>query len=134
MTELSALVRLLLIAGFETTVNAIGNGMRWLLADRGQWELLAADTSSAAAVAEEVLRFDPPVQQTARVALESAQVGDVVVAKNQWVITLLAAANRDPEVYLNPAISTSPARIRWSIWPFREGFITASAHHLPGWI
>jgi cytochrome P450 len=133
VTELSALVRLLLIAGFETTVNAIGNGMRWLLADRGQWELLAADTSSAAAVAEEVLRFDPPVQQTARVALESAQVGDVVVAKNQWVITLLAAANRDPEVYLNPAISTSPARIRWSIWPFREGFITASAHHLPGW-
>ena len=36
--ELAALVRLLLIAGFETTVNAIGNGMRWLLADREQWE------------------------------------------------------------------------------------------------
>lgn len=100
--ELSALVRLLLIAGFETTVNAIGNGMRWLLADREQWELLVADTGRAAAVAEEVLRFDPPVQQTARVALEPVQVGDVLVARNQWVITLLAAANRDPEVYPEP--------------------------------
>jgi cytochrome P450 len=104
VAELSALVRLLLIAGFETTVNAIGNGTRWLLADREQWELLVGDTGRAAAVAEEVLRFfDPPVQQTARVAREPVQVGDVLVARNQWVITLLAAANRDPEVYPEPA-------------------------------
>jgi cytochrome P450 len=101
-TELSALVRLLLIAGFETTVNAIGNGMHWLLADRAQWELLVANPERSPAVVEEVLRFDPPVQQTARVALQPAEVGNVVVAKNQWVITLLAAANRDPEVYPEP--------------------------------
>jgi cytochrome P450 len=101
-TELAALVRLLLIAGFETTVNAIGSGMRWLMADREQWELLVADPDRAPAVAEEVLRFDPPVQQTARVAHQPVQVGDVVVARNQWVITLLAAANRDPEVYPEP--------------------------------
>jgi cytochrome P450 len=80
--ELSALVRLLLIAGFETTVNAIGNGMRWLLADREQWELLVADPERSPGVVEEVLRFDPPVQQTARVAIQVAEVGDVVVAKN----------------------------------------------------
>ncbi len=101
-TELAALVRLLLIAGFETTVNAIGSGMRWLMADREQWELLVADPTLAPAVAEEVLRFDPPVQQTARVAHEPVQIGDVVVARNQWMITLLAAANRDPEVYPEP--------------------------------
>jgi cytochrome P450 len=100
--ELSALVRLLLIAGFETTVNAIGNGMRWLLADREQWELLVEDPSRAPAVAEEVLRFDPPVQQTARVAHQPVQIGEELVARNQWVITLLAAANRDPEVYPAP--------------------------------
>jgi cytochrome P450 len=100
--ELSALVRLLLVAGFETTVNAIGNGMHWLLANREQWELLVEDTNRAAAVAEEVLRFDPPVQQTARVAHEPVQVADVLIARNQWVITLLAAANRDPEVYSEP--------------------------------
>ena len=100
--ELSALVRLLLIAGFETTVNAIGSGMRWLLADREQWELLVEDPERSPAVVEEVLRFDPPVQQTARVASQPTEVGDVLVAKNQWVITLLAAANRDPDVYPEP--------------------------------
>jgi len=100
--ELSALVRLLLIAGFETTVNAIGSGMRWLLADPEQWELLVHDPERSPAVAEEVLRFDPPVQQTARVARQPTEVGDVVVAMNQWVITLLAAANRDPDVYPAP--------------------------------
>jgi len=84
--ELAALVRLLLLAGFETTVNAIGNGMRWLLADREQWELLVADPSRAEAVAEEVLRFDPPVQQTVRVAHADVELGGVTIAKNQWVL------------------------------------------------
>jgi cytochrome P450 len=100
--ELSALVRLLLLAGFETTVNAIGNGMHWLLADREQWDLLVKDPGRAPAVVEEVLRFDPPVQQTARVANQPTEVGEVLIVKNQWVITLLAAANRDPEVYPDP--------------------------------
>ena len=100
--ELSALVRLLLIAGFETTVNAIGNGMHWLLANPEQWDLLAKDPGRAPAVVEEVLRFDPPVQQTARVANQPTEVGNVLVTKNQWVITLLAAANRDPEAYPEP--------------------------------
>jgi len=100
--ELSALVRLILIAGFETTVNAIGNGMHWLLADRDQWDLLVKDPGRAPAVVEEVLRFDPPVQQTARVANQATEVGEVLIVKNQWVITLLAAANRDPEVYPDP--------------------------------
>ena len=100
--ELSALVRLLLIAGFETTVNAIGNGMHWLLANPAQWDLLVKDPGRAPAVVEEVLRFDPPVQQTARVANQPTEVGNVLVTRNQWVITLLAAANRDPEAYPEP--------------------------------
>lgn len=100
--ELAPLVRLLLLAGFETTVNAIGNGVRWLLADREQWQLLVDDPSRAAATAEEVLRFDPPVQQTARVAHADLELGGVALEKNHWVITLLAAANRDPEVYPQP--------------------------------
>lgn len=100
--ELAPLVRLLLLAGFETTVNAIGNGMRWLLADREQWELLVEDPTRAEAVADEVLRFDPPVQQTARVAHHDVELGGVVLGKNQWVITILAAANRDPDVFSDP--------------------------------
>jgi cytochrome P450 len=100
--ELGPLVRLLLIAGFETTVNAIGSGVRWLLADRDQWDLLVKEPERAPAVAEEVLRFDPPVQQTARVAHLDIEVGGVPLKKNQWVIPLLAAANRDPEAYPEP--------------------------------
>jgi cytochrome P450 len=91
--ELGPLVRLLLLAGFETTVNAIGNGVRWLL---------TADPTRAAAVTEEILRFDPPVQQTARVANADIAVGGIDLRRNQWVVTLLAAANRDPEVYDEP--------------------------------
>ena len=100
--ELGPLVRLLLIAGFETTVNAIGSGMRWLLNDRDQWELLVKEPERAPAVAEEVLRFDPPVQQAVRVALTETEVAGFPIRKNQWIIPVLAAANRDPEVYPEP--------------------------------
>lgn len=103
--ELSSLVGLLLLAGFETTVNAIGNGVRALLADREQWELLVADPSRASAVAEEVLRFDPPVQQTARVLLTATgpvELAGVPVPRGQWVLLMLAAANRDPAVFADP--------------------------------
>jgi cytochrome P450 len=100
--ELGPLVRLLLIAGFETTVNAIGSGVRWLLNDRDQWELLVKEPERAPAVAEEVLRFEPPVQQTARVAHTETEVAGIPIRRNQWIIPLLAAANRDPEVYPEP--------------------------------
>jgi len=63
---LGPLCRLLLVAGFETTVNAIGNGVRALLATPVQWQLLVDDPDLAPAVFEEVLRYDPPVQLTAR--------------------------------------------------------------------
>jgi cytochrome P450 len=100
--ELGPLVRLLLIAGFETTVNAIGSGVRWLLNDRDQWELLVKEPERAPAVAEEVLRFEPPVQQAVRVALTETEVAGFPIRKNQWIIPVLAAANRDPEVYPEP--------------------------------
>jgi cytochrome P450 len=100
--ELGPLVRLLLIAGFETTVNAIGSGMRWLLNNRDQWELLVKEPERAPAVAEEVLRFEPPVQQAVRVALTQTEVAGFPIRKNQWIIPVLAAANRDPEVYPEP--------------------------------
>ena len=103
--ELSSLVGLLLLAGFETTVNAIGNGVQALLADRQQWELLVEDPSRAEAVVEEVLRFAPPVQQTARVRLSSSEpteLAGVPVPPGQWILLMLAAANRDPAVFTDP--------------------------------
>lgn len=103
--ELSSLVGLLLLAGFETTVNAIGNGVRALLTNREQWEQLVDDPSLAPVVVEEVLRYDPPVQQTARVLLsasEPVELAGVPVLPGQWLVVMLAAANRDPEVFTDP--------------------------------
>ena len=101
--ELRPMCSLLLIAGFETTVNLIGNGVRALLAHPEQWEMLRADPSLAAGAVEEVLRWDPPVQETARLSFRDTEIGGVPVHVNQAVVLLLAAANRDPAVFVDPS-------------------------------
>jgi cytochrome P450 len=94
---------LLLVAGFETTVNLVGNAVNALLAHPQQWADLCADPAGlAAAVVEETLRYDPPVQRTARCALEDLPLSGRAVERGQFVVTLLGAANRDPEVYPDP--------------------------------
>lgn len=111
--ELRPMCSLLLIAGFETTVNLIGNAVRALLAHPEQWEMLRADPSLAADAVEEVLRWDPPVQETARLSFEATELGGAPVRVNQAVVLLLAAANRDPAEFVDPArfdiTRTSPA-------------------------
>jgi len=101
--EMLPMCVLLLVAGFETTVNLIGNGVAALLAHPDQWAALRADPETMASkVVEEVLRFDPPVQRTARVALETVELEGREVRKGQLVVTLIGGANRDPEVYTDP--------------------------------
>jgi P450-derived glycosyltransferase activator len=101
--ELLPMCVLLLVAGFETTVNLVGNAVNALLRHPAQWEALCADPAGLAAGAvEETLRWDPPVQRTARCALEDLELEGQAVAAGQFVVTLLAAANRDPEVYPDP--------------------------------
>ncbi len=74
--EMLPMCVLLLVAGFETTVNLIGNGVAALLANPDQWAALCADPQGMApAVVEEVLRYDPPVQRTGRVALGGVAAG-----------------------------------------------------------
>jgi cytochrome P450 len=73
--ELRSLCALLLIAGFETTVNLIGNAVNALLDHPDQWAALCADPAGLADRAvEETLRFDPPVQRTSRFALEPLEL------------------------------------------------------------
>ncbi|HEY1489045.1 MAG TPA: cytochrome P450, partial [Micromonosporaceae bacterium] len=89
--------------GFETTVNLIGNGVLALLDHPEQWAALCADPEAMAPKAvEEALRYDPPVQRTGRVALEDLELEGRTLRKNQFVVTLIGAANRDPEVYDRP--------------------------------
>jgi P450-derived glycosyltransferase activator len=101
--EMLPMCVLLLVAGFETTVNLIGNAVNALLDHPEQWEALCADPAAMAERAiEETLRFDPPVQRTMRVALEPLELEGKPVRRGQWVVTLIGAANRDPETYADP--------------------------------
>ena len=110
--ELVSMCSLLLVAGFETTVNLIGNGVLALLAHPEQWQALCRRPDLAAGAVEEVLRFDPPVQRTARVAHEATELAGRPVRRGQAVLLLLGGANRDPEVFEDPArfdVTRTPA-------------------------
>jgi cytochrome P450 len=102
--ELVPMCSLLLVAGFETTVNLIGNGTLALLRNPDQWSRLVRDPSRAPAAVEEMLRYDPPVQRTARVAHEELEVAGHRVRRGQVVLTLIGGANRDPAVFDAPAV------------------------------
>jgi len=93
---------LLLIAGHETTVNLIGNGLRALLANPDQFQRLQQDSGLIETAVEELLRFDGPVQLTGRVVVEATRVADVQMEAGQFVMLLLGAANRDPEQFPDP--------------------------------
>ncbi|RZU48385.1 hypothetical protein EV385_0099 [Krasilnikovia cinnamomea] len=101
--EMLPMCSLLLVAGFETTVNLIGNAVHALLGHPRQWADLCADPAGLAGPAiEETLRWDPPVQRTARCAQQDVELEGRTVAKGKFVVTLLGAANRDPEVWREP--------------------------------
>jgi P450-derived glycosyltransferase activator len=101
-TEMLSMCVLLLVAGFETTVNLVSNAVLALLGHPRQWQALCADPGLAARAAEEVLRWDPPVQRTDRVALQDLELEGKTVRRGERVVTLIGAANRDPEVYRDP--------------------------------
>jgi cytochrome P450 len=103
--EMVSMCILLLIAGFKSTVNLISNGILALLGDRAQWEALCADPEGMAPRAvEETLRYDAPVQRTARMAREPVELGGQLVRKGEIVIVLLGGANRDPEAFERPDV------------------------------
>ncbi|MFG1617297.1 cytochrome P450 [Nonomuraea wenchangensis] len=96
--ELLATCVLLLVAGHETTVNLIANGVLALV----RHGLLRQAAERPRQVVEEVLRYDPPVQLTGRVALRDAELGGTPVPAGTAVVALIGAANRDPAVFPDP--------------------------------
>ena len=100
--ELLSLCVLIFIAGHETTQNLIGNGLLALLRNRDQLELLRDDPSLIKGAVEELLRYDSPVQLTARSATADIQVAESTIPKGEEVIVLLGAGNRDPSVFPDP--------------------------------
>jgi cytochrome P450 len=100
--ELTATAMLLLAAGFETTVNLIGNGTALLIAHPEQHDRLRAEPALWPNAVDEVLRLDSPVQRTGRVAQRDTVLAGVRVPVGKPVMTLLGGANRDPEVFDEP--------------------------------
>jgi cytochrome P450 len=100
--ELVVMCNLLLIAGHETTVNLIGNGVLALLSHPDQLALLHESPGLIVTAVEELLRFDSPVQMTGRVATEPLTIGGQAVEAGQFVLPLLGAANRDASQFPEP--------------------------------
>ncbi|MFC5136908.1 cytochrome P450 [Actinomycetospora rhizophila] len=100
--ELVSTALLVLAAGFETTVNLIGNGTSQLFAHPEQRERLAAEPDLWPTAVDEILRFDPPVERTARRAKCDTEIAGKPLAAGDLVVTVLAGANRDPRVFTDP--------------------------------
>ena len=92
----------LLVAGNLTTTDLIGNGVRLFLTHPEQLAKLMADPSLIGAAVEEILRFEPPVDQTGRVASRDLEIGGCPVKAHEQLSPSLRSANRDPDVFPDP--------------------------------
>jgi cytochrome P450 len=100
--ELLATAGLVLAAGFETTVNLLGNGIRMLLDHPEHLETLASRPELWPTAVEEILRLESPVQLSARTTLKDTDIAGTLVRRGEGVIIYLAGANRDPKVFTDP--------------------------------
>jgi cytochrome P450 len=100
--ELLTTSTLLLLAGFETTMNLVGNGVLMLLQHPAELDRLRADPTLDRPAVEELLRFEGPVHVTARIATTDVEVGGQLIRKGEQAAVVLAAANRDPDQFPDP--------------------------------
>ncbi len=100
--ELRINLSALLVGGNLTTTDLIGNGVRLLLLNPGELAKLKADPGIINAVVEEILRYEPPVDITGRIASSDIEYGGCPIKARQAMTVILRAANRDPEVFDEP--------------------------------
>lgn len=100
--ELLSTAGLVLAAGFETTVNLLGNGIRMLLDDPENLAKLTERPELWPNAVEEILRLDSPVQMTARLALREVEIDGWRVQPGELMLIYIAGANRDPAVFEHP--------------------------------
>ncbi len=91
-----------MVGGQETTTNLIGNGLLLLLRNPSELERLRRNPALLPSAVEELLRYDPPTQHTARVAPYDLEMGGKTIKRGEGVIAVMAAANRDPERFPDP--------------------------------
>jgi cytochrome P450 len=102
--ELTGLCALLYLAGEKTSTLALGHLTRHFLSEPGFSGLLREQPELRAEFCQEVLRMEPPVQLTVRVAVEPCEIDGFRIETGQYVTACLAAANRDPRVFSEPEI------------------------------
>jgi cytochrome P450 len=100
--ELLATCILLLIAGHETTVNLIGNGTLALLRHPAELRRLRENPGLIGSAVEELLRYDGPVQRTARIPSTEVTIGGRTIPKGAMVMPFIGAADRDPACFPHP--------------------------------
>jgi cytochrome P450 len=93
---------LLMVGAQETTPNLIGNGMLTLLRNPGEFQRLQSNLSLLPSAIEEMLRFEAPSQHTTRIPQQDVRLGNKNISRGQSVITVMGAANRDPERFPVP--------------------------------
>lgn len=91
-----------MVGGQETTTNLIGNGVLTLLRNPDEMEKLRTNLTHVPSAVEEMLRYESPSQQTARLAPSDVVLGGKQIRKRQAVIAIMAAGNRDPERFADP--------------------------------
>lgn len=97
-----ALVRSILSAGFDTTVNGLGNAIHGFIAHPEEWQRLCDEPRLARSAFDEVLRWDSPVQTFFRTTSRAVDIGGVSIPADEKVLLFLAAANRDPRKWEHP--------------------------------
>ncbi|MBV8661572.1 MAG: cytochrome P450, partial [Hyphomicrobiales bacterium] len=103
LDEMVSTIMLLLNAGHEATVHALGNGIKALLEGAVDPAVAFADARATVATVEELLRFDAPLHLFTRYALEDVEIAGMTLRQGDRVGLLLGAANRDPAAFADPA-------------------------------
>ncbi len=93
---------MVMTGGQETTTNLIGNGLLALLRHPQQWHRLRSSVELVPSAIEELLRFESPIQYTSRLAPADLEMGGKTIRKQQAVIAVIGAANRDPDRFPDP--------------------------------
>jgi cytochrome P450 len=102
LPELVAMISTLILAGHETTVRALGNGLHYLLGHREHWQALVDDPGRIPAATEELLRLEGPVLGFVRTAAVPVEIGGVTIPAGDTVLLLYASANRDERLFGEP--------------------------------
>jgi cytochrome P450 len=100
--EIVANLIITMVGGQETTTNLIGNGLLTLLRQPTALAALKGDPGIMAPAIEELLRYESPIQHTARLAVEDTMLGGKLVHQHDAVLVVMAAANRDPKQFPDP--------------------------------